>query len=81
MNPSSPSQDCHMKYNGFSRFLMDQGAHFQTHQKPLTVMNVHNRAKRKHLRAIERETWTDEIQKLNDREARAALPLSALIVG
>lgn len=31
---------------------MDQDAHFQTHQKPLTVMNVHNRA-RKCLNAME----------------------------
>lgn len=59
---------------------MDHGAHFQTHQKPLTVMNVHSRA-RKHLSNREREMWIDEIQKLNDREAKTALPLSALIVG
>lgn len=34
--------------------------------------------------AIEREEggmWIDEIQKLNDREAKTALPLSALIAG
>lgn len=33
---------------------MDQGAHFQTSQKPLTVMNVHNRA-RNHLSVGVRE--------------------------
>ena len=33
---------------------MDQGAHFQTNQKPLTVMNVHNRA-RNHLSVGVRE--------------------------
>lgn len=58
---------------------MDQGAHFQTHQKPLTVMNVHNRAG-KHLSG-KKEMWNDGIQKLNDREEKTALPLSALIVG
>ena len=71
---------------------MDQGAHFQTNQKPLTVMNVHNRA-RNHLsvgvreretereRERERGMWIDGIQQPNDREAKTALPLSALIVG
>ena len=66
---------------------MDQGAHFQTSQKPLTVMNVHNRA-RNHLsvgvrereRKRERGMWIDGIQQPNDREAKTTLPLSALIV-
>lgn len=81
MNPSSPSQDCHTNIMAFLQVFDGSGCtFFQAHQKPLTVMNVHNRA-RKHLRATESETWIDEIQKVNDREARAALPLSALIVG
>lgn len=64
------SQSRHFLHtSGFCRFLMDQGAHFLTHQKPLTVMNVHNRA-RKHLSDSEREMWIDGIQKLNDREAK-----------
>lgn len=71
----------------FVRFLMDQGAHFQMHPKPLTVMNVHNRA-RKHFsdgrgggggREGERREMMEF--RLNDREAKTAFPLSALIVG
>lgn len=73
----------------FVRFLMDQGAHFQMHPKPLTVMNVHNRA-RKHFsdgrgggRGGGREGERREMMefRLNDREAKTAFPLSALIVG
>lgn len=71
----------------FVRFLMDQGAHFQMHPKPLTVMNVHNRA-RKHFSdgrggRGEREGERREMMefRLNDREAKTAFPLSALIVG
>lgn len=65
----------------FVRFLMDQGAHFQMHPKPLTVMNVHNRA-RKHFSdggGGERREMMEF--RLNDREAKTAFPLSALIVG
>lgn len=71
----------------FVRFLMDQGAHFQMHPKPLTVMNVHNRA-RKHFSDGRREGGGERRERremmefrLNDREAKTAFPLSALIVG
>lgn len=50
---------------------MDQGAHFQTQQKPFAVMNVHNGG-RKHLGDGKRrkKTLSDGIQKLNDGAAK-----------
>lgn len=58
MNPSSLSQHFYRNVMDFVGFLMDHGAHSQTHQKPLTVMNVLDKA-RKHFNNGARERDVD----------------------